>query len=60
VNFRFVVNVETKNDGLTRDAGREAIAVILTEIIAEAVNRELPWVISWKVEEGDEGAASSQ
>lgn len=49
----FHIAVGTKNDGLTRDAGREALVEILQNRIEKSV-LDLPWVTDMLVSESGE------
>jgi hypothetical protein len=51
VRFKFVVEVEVKDNGLARDAGELALATILSERLVRAVG-DLPWVLQTSVTEG--------
>jgi hypothetical protein len=45
MKFSFVINVETKNDGLTRDTTEDELATMLFEMIHKKLPRA-PWIIS--------------
>ena len=46
MKFRIVCDVEVKNDGITRDAGRDDIADILIDNIQRNKLTDLSWVIA--------------
>ena len=45
MKFRFVVEIEVKNDALTREAGKSDITVMLQEHLEENKLATLPWVV---------------
>jgi len=55
LKFKFVVEVDTKNDGITRDAGHHDLASIIMEELAGAI-APWPWVIMTEVGEISEGS----
>jgi hypothetical protein len=45
MRFEFVINIETKNDELTRDMGEDELATMLFEMISKRLP-QAPWIIS--------------
>lgn len=45
MKVRFFVEIEVKNDALTRDAGREDITLMLQEHLERNKLADLPWVV---------------
>jgi hypothetical protein len=45
MKFSFVINIETKNDELTRDMGEDELATMLFEMIHKKLPHA-PWIIS--------------
>jgi hypothetical protein len=45
MRFEFVINIETKNDELTRDMGKDELATMLFEMISKRLP-QAPWIIS--------------
>jgi len=56
VKFTYKVEVEVKNDGLSRDAGRRDLSRILQDRLGEALI-DLPWVIRIYMEEKRDASA---
>jgi hypothetical protein len=46
MTFEFLVAVEIKNDGITRDATVEDLTAMLASAVLENRANELPWVLS--------------
>jgi hypothetical protein len=46
MTFEFLIAVEIKNDGITRDSSVEDLTVMLMRAILENQADELPWVLS--------------
>jgi hypothetical protein len=46
MTFEFLIAVEIKNDGMTRDATAEDLTAILVGAVLENRAAELPWVLS--------------
>jgi hypothetical protein len=46
MTFEFLVAVEVKNDGLTRDTPVEDLTVMLMRAVLKNQADELPWVLS--------------
>jgi predicted N-formylglutamate amidohydrolase len=45
MKFRFAVEIEVKNDGLTQDMGQHDLAMMLLAILEDNKIASVPWVI---------------
>jgi hypothetical protein len=50
LKFKFVLDIDVKNDRLTRDAGRIDLEIMLLDMISRSVH-ELPWIIRTEAKE---------
>ena len=50
MKFQYEIEIEVKNDGLTRDAGRTDLTAMLKENLAKSVS-DLPWVLRTDIKE---------
>jgi hypothetical protein len=46
MTFEYLIAINIKNDGMTRDATAEDLTAILAEAVLENRANELPWVLS--------------
>lgn len=49
MTFKFIVEVETKNDALTKECGEDDIRTMLAERLVNPGMAGLPWVIDYQV-----------
>jgi hypothetical protein len=46
MTFEFLIAIEIKNDGMTRDSSAEELTAILAGAVLENDANDLPWVLS--------------
>jgi hypothetical protein len=49
MTFEFLIAIEIKNDGMTRDTPAEELTAILADAVMDNDANDLPWVLSQNI-----------